>query len=99
MVHLQAYLFCDLRSLSSQSVGVNMVNPIVLPVVSDIVELGVSLGVDQELTQHTCWTWRLMNSCHCLLSIWGPQGASLLREETCQETKADNGRPCNIYIR
>ena len=76
-----------------------MVNPIVLPVVSDIVELGVSLGEDQELTQHTCWTWRLMNSCHCLLSIWGPEGASLPKRRLTREPKQTMARACTIiYI-
>ena len=73
MVHLQAYLFCDLSVSESQSVGVNMVNLIVPPDVSDILGHGVSLGVDQELTQHTCWTFvghlKRLGSC-LIFSIW-----------------------------
>ena len=53
----------------------------VMPGSSVIVEEEEALVRPKEPTLHTCWTWRLIDSCHCLLSSWGPE------EQVCQERK------------
>ena len=56
-----------------------MVHPIVMPVVSDIAELGEPLGRDQDATLHTCWTGMLRTGWREVLPFSGKMG-TLLRD-------------------